>query len=77
MSQCLLYYIYRVYIVFICVFFLFIIMADAILVFLKLNILFTMTGLLIGMRVYVNCVCRLLRFLLEKIRNYLFLLLHE
>ena len=35
--------------------------------FFKLNILFTMSGLLIGMRVNVNCVCRLLHFFLQKI----------
>ena len=44
-------------------------MADAILVFSKLNILLTMTGLLIGTRVYVDCVCRLLRFFLEKFES--------
>ncbi len=56
-SQSSMYYIilyYVCYIVMIYVFFLFIIMADAILVFLKLNILFTMTGLLLICMFYVN-----------------------
>ena len=54
-------------------------MEDAILVlFWKLNILFSMTGLLIGMCVYVNCVCRLLRFFpSENSKILLFLLLLE
>ena len=36
-----------------------------------------MTGLLIGMRAYVNCVCRLLRFFGENSKVLLFLLLLE
>ena len=67
MSQCLLYYIYRVYIVFICVFFSFHNHGRCHTCIFKI-IHPTMTGLLIRMHVYVNCVCRLLRFFLEKIR---------
>ena len=29
-----------------------------------------MNGLLIGMRAYVNCACRMLRLIREKIRKY-------
>ena len=54
---------YRAYILYSCgYFFLFIIMADAIVVCF-MNILCTMPGLLglIGIHVYLNCVCRLLK----------------
>ena len=46
--------------------------------FFKLKILFTMTGLLISMRVYVNCVFGMLRFFSrENSKVLLFLLLRE
>ena len=65
----------HIIIVLICAFF-FIIMADATLEFIKkINILFTMTGLLIGMHVYVNCVGRLLRFFSRDISKVLLFLL--
>ena len=47
---------------------LFSVFSDAILVFLKLNILFTTTGLLLGMRVYKLCISSVALFL-EKIES--------
>ena len=54
-------------------------MADAILVFFKLNILFTITGLLLGMPVYKLCIWYVAIFLREhsKVGLLLFLLLLE